>query len=206
LTGQEPGSKISGPTDENVKKLLLTSAGFDNKNIEAKFLELVGKPPREIRTLFIPTAALSPEQKNFIPLCRQDLLNGGVRDGNIISYDLDRALESRELENYDAIYVCGGDTQHLLNRMNEFHFGEFLDPFLSRGGVYVGVSAGSIVMTANLNNNLGYVNCLLHVHKKTGHGAGLLNTENCPIIRLTDDQTIFVLGDDISVFEKNLCY
>lgn len=40
-----------------MKKLLLTSDGLVNPKIGQQFLELIGKDPKEIRVLFIPTAA-----------------------------------------------------------------------------------------------------------------------------------------------------
>jgi len=51
----------------SVRKILLTSAGFENKEIGVEnktignaFLSLVGKEPKNINVIFIPTAAFTP--------------------------------------------------------------------------------------------------------------------------------------------------
>ena len=41
-----------------MKKILLTSAGLENKVVDNKFMELIGKKAKEIRVLFITTAAV----------------------------------------------------------------------------------------------------------------------------------------------------
>ncbi len=54
-----------------MSNILLTSAGFDNKKIEEKFLELVDKPVGKIKVIFIPTAAITEEQKAIVPFCEK---------------------------------------------------------------------------------------------------------------------------------------
>jgi len=187
--------------NSDVQNILLTSAGFDNKNIEVKFLELVSKPVETIKILFIPTAAIRAEQKSIIPLCKSELLHAGILEENIVSYNLDRIMESDEICSYDGIYVCGGSPQYLLDQMNKMEFYTPLQSFLHSGGVYMGVSAGSIVMAKNLTSNLGYINCILSVHDKHGSDVGLLDTNRCPNIKLNDDQAILIVNDLISVIE-----
>lgn len=41
-----------------MRKILLTSNGFENPRLAEKFIELVGKRPEDMRCLFIPTAAI----------------------------------------------------------------------------------------------------------------------------------------------------
>jgi peptidase E len=185
----------------DMKKLVLTSAGFDNKNIEVKFLDLVNIPKQKIKVLFIPTAAITEEQKAFIPLCKEDLLSAGILEKNIKTYDLDRIISSEELCLFNAIYVCGGTTEYLLKKINEVKFHKPLKDFLEDGGVYVWVSAGSIIMAGNLPNNLSYINCKLGVHCNAGSNPGQIDTTNCPDIKLTDDQAIIIMDDDISIIE-----
>ncbi|KAB3529408.1 hypothetical protein [Alkaliphilus serpentinus] len=86
-----------------MKRLILTSTGFDNKDIEKKFLELVGLPSEEIKVIFVPTAAITEEQKEIIPLCKKDLLNAGVSEENIIAYDLDRIITAEEISNWGLL-------------------------------------------------------------------------------------------------------
>ena len=184
-----------------MQKLILTSSGFDNKRIEEKFLELINLPNEHIRVLFIPTAAITDEQRAIIPLCKNDLLNAGILEENIYTYNLDRKVNIEEIGNFNAIYVCGGDTQYLLSKIIEAQFRILLEKFLDNGGVYVGVSAGSIVLAKNSPSCLGYVNCILSVHAKEGTENGQLDTRDCPNIKLTDNQGIVVRGSHISILE-----
>ncbi len=184
-----------------MKKLLLTSSGFDNKNIEQKFLDLLSKPVENIKVLFIPTAAITDDQKAIIPLCKKDLLNAGILDNNIDTYNLDRLMNEDEICSFDAIYVCGGNTQHLLDRMNDNQFKQNLTSFLESGGVYVGVSAGSIVMAENLENNLSCLNCRLKVHGKTSSPCGPIIDGNNQTIELTDNQAILINENEAVIFE-----
>ena len=182
-------------------KLILTSAGFNNKNIELKFIEFLRKDIKKIKVLFIPTAAITKEQKEIVPFCKKDLLDAGVPDSNIIEYNLDRKLTEKEICIFDAIYVCGGSPVHLLDKMLQYGFKENLKCFLNSGGVYVGVSAGSIVLAQNLEDNLGYIQSVLHVHAGKGTNCGSLNYDKYPTIKLTDNQAIIINESDIFIYE-----
>jgi peptidase E len=184
-----------------MRKLLLTSTGFNNKKVEEKFLELIEVPKEKIKALFIPTAAISEAAKAMVKECKKDLLNAGVLEQNIITYNLDREYTWEEICNFNAIYFCGGNTQHLLDKVNETKFNLMLNQFLDNGGVYIGVSAGSIIAANNLENNLGYINCNLDVHRDIGSDCGKLSTKNCPNVSLTDNQAILVLGENVSIIE-----
>ncbi|MCB2360947.1 hypothetical protein [Clostridium estertheticum] len=48
-------------------------------------------------------------------------------------------------------------------------------------------------------NNLEYINCKLNVHSKEGTECGYLNTNDCPKIKLTDNQAIVIIDNDISI-------
>lgn len=184
-----------------MRKILLTSAGFENKAIEKIFLELIGKKPEEIKALFIPTAAVYPDAIAVLPKCLDDLLNAGILPNNITVFDLHCGMNFEELSQYDTVYFCGGDPQYLLNRINDTYFNNTLKQYVDNGGVYVGVSAGSIVAAQDLPDNLGYINCTLSVHVSQGSKAGMIDTSSCPHIELTNDQAILIDGDKYSVVE-----
>jgi len=122
--------------------IILTSAGFTNKNIEEKFLSLVNVPNDKIKAIFISTAAITEDAKMWIPICKNELLDAGLLKDNIVTYDLDRIMSCDEICNFNAIYVCGGTSKHLLSKMNETKFNIPLKKFLDNGGVYVGVVQG----------------------------------------------------------------
>ena len=176
-----------------MRKILLTSSGFETDNIIKIFHGLFDKEPKEIKALFIPTAANSPDAIAVLPKCMNDLLNAGVLIENICVFDLHRNMESKELNKYDVVYFTGGSPQYLLDRINNTGFNKSLGKFIDNGGVYVGVSAGSIVATKNLPDSLNLINCTLSVHMTSGTKSGIINTYENPHIDLTGENIILIL-------------
>lgn len=177
-------------------KVLLTSTGFENPNISYKFLQLVAKEPKDIKVIWVPTAANSAEAKSFLPKCMQDLTGIGILEENITIYDCDRVLSANEFGLNDAIYFCGGSSKYLLKRINKIELASPMLEFVKNGGVYVGVSAGSIVAASNLKNNLGHIDCELSVHASIGDDAGVLDMTMCSKISVADNQAILRVNDD----------
>lgn len=184
-----------------MKKLLLTSAGFENENLRQIFLQLVGKKPEDIRALWIPTAATDDDARAVLPKCMGDLALSGIPYRNITTYDLYRPMELEELRRYDTVYFCGGDPYYLLNRIRAVGFDVPLRTFVEEGGVYVGASAGSWIAVRNLPNPLAYVNCSLDCHLEEGDPAGPVDLADCPFLRLTNRQAVLVHGDACSIVE-----
>jgi len=144
--------------------VLLTSCGLETKAIETAFMDMLPQQPENIKAIFIPTAAVSPDAIEVLPKCLNDLIKCGIKRENIYVYDLHELMENAELKLYDVIYLCGGDSKYLLRRINESGFDKRLKDFIEQGGVVVGVSAGSIIFANNLENNLGLLQCALKVH------------------------------------------
>lgn len=178
-------------------KALLTSAGFDNPELGRLFLRMAGKPAAELRVLFIPTAAIEPDAIDMLPACLNDLRGLGIPDAHIRVCDLHRPVQPGDLDEVDAVYVCGGDTAYLLARVHEAGFDAALRVFLGRDGVYVGVSAGSVIAAQNLPGNLGYVPCRLRVHCAAGSAPGPLAGRES--IDLTNAQAIAIDGGSAAV-------
>lgn len=131
-------------------KLLLTSNGLSNISIAKAFEELIGKKPEESKVAFIPTAA-NPQRDD----------NGWLIDDMYrirkLGYTVDvvelTALKKKEikeiLEKQDAIFVGGGNTFYLSYWMQKTGLFDLL-PELLKNKVYAGISAGSMIATANL--------------------------------------------------------
>ena len=144
--------------------LLLTSCGLETPAITDTFLRMLPKAPSETRALFIPTAACNPDAIEVLPKCLHDLLKIGIPRENITVHDLHDPIEEPLSAQWDAVYLCGGDTRYLLRRINESGFRERLLQLISEGGVVLGVSAGSLIFADNLPENLGLLPCPLDVH------------------------------------------
>lgn len=183
-----------------MKKLLLTSAGFESPEVMGCFLQMLGKPAGAARALYIPTAAIDEEAKAMLPKCWDDLMNAGLLPENITLYDLDAPMSPGELSTFDAVYFCGGSTEFLLARVRATGFDKALGQALEKGLVYVGVSAGSVMAAGNLPDNLGYLPHKLSVHCEKGSAPGPLpggpvSLTNAQAIRITGDE-MAIIGDD----------
>lgn len=176
------------------RKILLTSAGFETKSISDTFLHFISKKTDEIKVLFIPTAANFPGAIAVLPKCMNDLLNINVTPKNIRVFDLHKSLTLEELSAFDAVYFTGGSPQYLLDRINETGFRAPLNDFVNNGGVYVGVSAGSIIAAGNLPNNLGYLKATLRVHMEMGTAPGIFDNSIVSRIDLTNN-AVMIYGE-----------
>ena len=132
-------------------KLLLTSAGFTNKTISNALLTLTNKPFSKLNIVFIPTAANVQEgDKDWLV---DDMYNCKELGFNVMDV-LDIALfpkyiVQKRLEAADIIMFGGGNTFYLMEKIREVGLDTTL-PELLKTRVYVGISAGSMVMTPSL--------------------------------------------------------
>lgn len=182
-----------------MKKILLTSTGFENDNIKNKFLELLNCDVSKAKILFIITAANNPDAVRILSKCLDDLTNCNIPDENITIYDMHKLLTQDEINKYNAIYVCGGSTKHLVDRISEIDFKPLFDKYIENGGIYVGVSAGSVVASGYYQNGLCLIENNLNVHCENGTKNGIITTDND--ILLTDNQAIFIDGNENIIFE-----
>jgi len=139
-------------------KLLLTSGGVTNDSIREALIGMLGKPISESSALFIPTAqwgqpACSPESVWKSTAGRREGDPGLVglgwkRLGVLELTALPSLAEERWMpwvRETDALLVDGGEARYLATWMQQSGLAALL-PELS-DTVWVGVSAGSMVMT-----------------------------------------------------------
>lgn len=76
------------------------------------------------------------------------------------------------IRQYDVVYLCGGDTNYLLERVNDTGFSNTLMKYIQADGFVMGVSAGSLIFANNLSGNLGLIDTKLDVHCLEGEKRG----------------------------------
>lgn len=167
-------------------RVLLTSAGLETEEIKGYFVDMVGKDMSLVKALFIPTAAIDAGAIEVLPKCMNDLLKCGISDKNISVYDLHAGMEIEELQQYDVVYLCGGNTHYLLERINDTKFNKSLMEYINGNGLVIGVSAGSLIFSNNLCDNLGLIDTKLDVHCITGERRGKLAYPLKNNVRLTN--------------------
>jgi len=183
----------------SLRKILLTSAGFETNVISDMFLRLVGKLPADIRVLFIPTAAIDPDAIEVLPKCMNDLLKINIPKENINVFDLHCNMSIDKLSVFDAVYFTGGSPKYLLERINDTGFDKSLDEFVRNGGVYVGVSAGAVIGAANLPNNLGFLKTDINVHMADGLCDGVFDNASVMHIDLKNDKAVLINGEKYQI-------
>jgi len=198
-------------------KLFLTSAGLPPETTE-EFLKLLNKKPEETRVCFIATAADPYENKWFVEKDRERLKELGF---NITEIDLKKENESslcKKLMSFDVIFIEGGNTFYLMKYIRESGFDKALKPFLDKGGIYLGVSAGSYAAGSDISlvqwkhaedrnivdlkdlRGLGLVDFYISPHYEPAHEAIINENKNKvshPIFALTDLQAILVDSGNI---------
>ena len=182
-----------------MKKILLTSTGFDNENIMNKFIDLLNVAVKDARVLFIITAANDPDAVRVLSGCLDDLTKCGITDNNITVYDMHKLISQEEINKYDAIYVCGGSTKYLVDRIKELNIKPVVDKYIENGGIYIGVSAGSVCASGKYKDGLGFIENILDVHCDKGTPNGVINSNND--IYLTNNQAIFIDENEKIIFE-----
>ena len=130
-----------------MKQMFLSSSFADVENLFVSFSK--GKHKGQTIT-FIPTASLPEEVNFYVGEGRNSLENAGfVVDELEISTATEGEI-SKKLRGNDAIYVSGGNTFFLLQELKRTGADELIKSHITAGKLYVGESAGSIILSPNI--------------------------------------------------------
>lgn len=141
-------------------RMLLTSAGIRNPSIHDALLRLLGRPVTECHALCIPTAMYGHPQAGpgagawrFIAgRSDEPMTELGWKSVGVLELTALPSIDERHwmplVRQADVLLVSGGDALYLSHWMRESGMAELL-PSLTET-VYVGMSAGSMVMTPRI--------------------------------------------------------
>jgi dipeptidase E len=141
-------------------RFLLTSAGIKNASIHDALVDLLGKPIPESNALCIPTATHAlggPElawrfisgQEPRTPMCELGWKSLGVLELTALP-SIDEEQWVPMVQETDVLLVNGGDPLYLCYWMRQSGLADLLP---SLRAVYVGLSAGSMVMAPNIGED-----------------------------------------------------
>lgn len=125
------------------KTMLLAS---DFPEMRDEIIKLLQKPAYDVTVAFVTTALKQEEDKSYAERDMKMMQDMGF---NVEEYDIEGKKEfelMQVLSLKDIIFVEGGSTFYLLNAMRKCNFEKVLRKLLKNGIVYIGVSAGSIVV------------------------------------------------------------
>jgi dipeptidase E len=145
-----------------VVKLLLTSGGVTNPSIRGALTDLLGKPIADSTALLIPTAQWGHPMCG--PVSARGFVTGQPPWGGLASLEWGSlglleltALPTIGAERWvpwvraaDALLVDGGDATYLCHWMRESGLADLLPSLTDT--IWVGVSAGSMVMTPRIGS------------------------------------------------------
>jgi len=141
-------------------KLLLTSAGIKNTSIHDALVDLLGKPIAESSALCIPTAVYAMpggaghawrffSGQATTPMCELGWKSLGVLELTALP-SINEELWVPMVQETDVLLVNGGDPLYLCYWMRQSGLADLLP---SLRAVYVGLSAGSMVMAPNIGED-----------------------------------------------------
>jgi|SRR5262245_35166087 len=137
-------------------KLLLTDSGIRNTGIRDALVDLLGKPIAESSALFIPTALHAQKGGAFrarrvvsgledrVPMAQLGWKAVGLLELTALP-TIDEEIWIPLVQEADALLVAGGDPMYLCHWMRQSGLADLFPSLPDM--VYVGVSAGSMVMT-----------------------------------------------------------
>ena len=212
-------------------KLLLTSAGISNPSIHNELVNLLGKPVAEASALFVPTAIYGlPDGASIArrvldgtlgdPFCQLGWKSLGIFELTALP-SIKKEIWVSILHQTDALLVGGGDCQYLTYWMQQSGLAALL-PSLLQKTVYVGLSAGSMIITrfgttfgnhtlpADTHKSLGYVDIALHPHldypafpeNSMANLEKLAATLPVPSYAVDDQTALKVTNGDIEVISE----
>ena len=212
-------------------RLLLTSAGITNASIRDALLDLIGRPVEACSALCIPTAmyghpAVGPgtgawefvSGRSDNPMTELGWKSVGLLELTALpSIDDERWVPL--VRDSDVLLASGGDALYLCHWMRECGLADML-PSLD-DTVWVGLSAGSMVMTPQIgtpfvgwqppagdDRALGVVDFSIFPHLECVPSNSMANAEEwaaglgCPSYAIDDDTAISVVDGAVDVVSE----
>jgi len=210
-------------------KFLLTSAGLTNQSIARAVLELTGLDSKETKLAFVPTAVnVENGDKSWLI---DDLLHfkeQGYKSIDIVDIAaLPQKIWQPRLEAANVICFGGGNEQYLAYVVRKSGFKELL-PVLLKNRVYIGISAGSMLVGHFLppellrlifpdngldekpESSLGLVACYFVPHLNSPHFPqvrkevlqSMRNKLSLPLYALDDQSALKIQGGRIEVISE----
>lgn len=195
-------------------KFILTSTGLSAPKIKEGVAKLI-VPLTKNRAVIITTASEGKDQNKYCLLAKQQLLELGFRE--VLFLDLE-SEDIQKLSNADVIYVSGGNTFKLMKFAKERNFGSIIKTIADTNVIFIGVSAGSIILGKSIEIASIIGGDKNEVNLKDMSGFGLVNNDIYPhyvdtqeeeIKKYENEHSIKVLriaDDEAIIYNNTLSY
>lgn len=192
-----------------ITKLLLTSAGFINPETAEVLMKEIPKQAEWCKVLMVSYTQNKAED-SYVVASKKELEALGFKDVKIINLH-----KPTKPEVVDVIYVCGGNTYAILQKMKETGLDKFIIEAVNKGVLYIGVSAGSIIAGKTIDiagwgsegdsndvglkdlSGFGFTDVAVFPHYKMNQKnevAEFKNKVTHAVMEITDNQIILVRG------------
>lgn len=123
--------------------LILTSDALTSEKLKKEFRK-IAKSMKSKKVLIVHTNR-NPEDWVYTNNAIAELESCGIskEDIYLINIALGECLEG--IMSFGLVYVSGGNTFFILDKMRDTWLGKEIKKFVKSGGIYLGVSAGSII-------------------------------------------------------------
>jgi dipeptidase E len=194
----------------NQGTIILTSTGLSAEPVRHA-LEKFFDPLPHKSVAIVTTAAEGKEHNKYSKLAESQFRNFGF---NVIDFiDIENNPRA-DFSIYSVIYVCGGNTFKLLKYAQEANFKDGIIKLFERGGIYIGVSAGAIILAPTIQiaasvdpepNEVGIINLEglalidfeVHPHYDPSHDKELITYQKTTankVVRISNSQAIVLTG------------
>ena len=139
-----------------MKNIILTSCGIRDKNFKDVFYKVISKNDlTSKRILYITTASDGEDDpdKSWMDEEYQTILDLGISKDNITEYKIGQDIN---IDDFDIIYMMGGNTFYLLDVIRKYSFDKTIKDFINKGKIYIGSSAGSIILGNSIETSLPF--------------------------------------------------
>ena len=157
--------------------------------------------------LYITTAVdgEKDDNKDWVAKEYKTILDLGIDESNIVEYKIGNDIN---IDNFDIIYMMGGNTIYLLDRVRKYNFDKVIKEFINKGKIYIGSSAGSQIIGSTIKLCSIYENNFVNMTDFTA--LGIVDCEVVPhankkeeLISKTNDKLMLLYDGDGIIIKEN---
>ncbi len=205
-----------------MRKLFLSSSF---KDVASSLIDFVKEDIKGKTVTFIPTASINEKMKFYVGSARKAFERMGVI---IDELELTKATSEEifyKLKQNDYIYVSGGNTFFLLQELKRSGADKIIIDEINSGKLYIGESAGTMVLSPNIEYVKDMDNCKIASNLDTFTALNIIDFypvphyTNFPFVKavekiltkyeselnlypINNSQIILVENDDVQVVNK----
>jgi len=196
----------------NQGTIILTSTGLSADPVRHAMEKFFNVLPHK-SVAIVTTASEDKERNTYAKLAESQFTELGFDTVDFI--DIEHNPHA-DFSAYSVIYVCGGNTFKLLKYAREANFKDTIIKLLNRGGVYIGVSAGTIILSPTIQTaalgdpdpnevglidlkGLDLINFEVHPHDDSSHDEELLSYQKTipnKVVRISNSQAVIISGSE----------